>query len=168
MSFFKKLFQYNNFKHNINKNKEIENSNSGFIVVRHFLAYVYSPPSPNRVRVPLTCNFNQASNLLTLRFRLQWALTQSFQDSNLLKTLTLSFYKNEFLNLAQRQNKARMTHKGALKDMQVKFNAQRKKWELLRQKQVGRQINASVFYIINEVELSIYRFLSLGAKNSKR
>ena len=27
---------------------------------------------------------------------------------------------------------------------------------------------ASVLYVINEVELSIYRFLSLGAKNSKR
>ena len=53
---FKKLFKHNKFKHNINKNKEIEleNSNSGFIVVRHFLAYVHSPQSFNRVRIPLT------------------------------------------------------------------------------------------------------------------
>ena len=33
---------------------------------------------------------------------------------------------------------------------------------------MGRQLIASVLYIINEVELSIYRFLSLGAKNSKK
>ena len=33
---------------------------------------------------------------------------------------------------------------------------------------MGRQLNASVFYVINEVELSIYRFLSSGAKKSKR
>ena len=53
---FKNIFKHNKFKHNINKNKEIElkNSNSGFIVVRHFLAYIHSPQSPNRVRVPLT------------------------------------------------------------------------------------------------------------------
>ena len=37
-----------------NKEIELENSNSGFIVVRHFLAYVHSPQSPNQVRVPLT------------------------------------------------------------------------------------------------------------------
>ena len=37
-----------------NKEIELENSNSDFIVVRHFLAYVHSPQSPNRVRVPLT------------------------------------------------------------------------------------------------------------------
>ena len=71
-------------------------------MVRHFLAYVHSPQSLNRVRVPLALSFNQASNLLTLGFQLQWALTQSLQDSNLLKVLTLSFYKNESLNLAQR------------------------------------------------------------------
>nr|CAN81433.1 hypothetical protein VITISV_010698 [Vitis vinifera] len=34
--------------------------------------------------------------------------------------------------------------------------------------EVGRQLIASVLLSINEVELSIYRFLSLGAKNSKR
>ena len=39
---------------------------------------------------------------------------------------------------------------------------------LFDQEQVGRQLIASVLYIINEVELSIYRFLSLGAKKSKR
>ena len=36
-----------------NKEIELENSNSDFIVVRHFLAYVHYPQSPNRVRVPL-------------------------------------------------------------------------------------------------------------------
>ena len=53
---FQKLFQHNKFKYNIIKNKEIEleNSNSYFIVVRHFLAYIHSPQAPNRVRVPLT------------------------------------------------------------------------------------------------------------------
>ena len=63
---FQKLFQHNKFKHNIIKNKEIEweNLNLDFIVVRHFLAYVHSPQSPNRVRVSLTWSFNQASNLL--------------------------------------------------------------------------------------------------------
>ncbi|RVW53931.1 hypothetical protein CK203_072933 [Vitis vinifera] len=40
-------------------------------------------------------------NLFTLGFQLQWALTQTLQDSNLLKALTLNFYKNEFLNFAQ-------------------------------------------------------------------
>ena len=33
--------------------------------------------------------------------------------------------------------------------------------------QVGRQINASVLLLINEVELSIYRFLILEPKNQK-
>ena len=65
---FKKLFQHNKFKHNIikNKNKEIEleNSNSDFIVVRHFPVYVHSPQGLNWVRVPLTWSFNQASKLL--------------------------------------------------------------------------------------------------------
>ena len=31
-----------------------------------------------------------------------------------------------------------------------------------------RQLNASVLYIINEVELSIYRFLTLEAKKNKK
>ena len=53
---FQKLFQHNKFKHNRSKYKEIklENSNSDFIVVRHFLAYIHSPQSPNRMRVLLT------------------------------------------------------------------------------------------------------------------
>ena len=49
-----------------------------------------------------------------------------------------------------------------------RFNAPRKKWELLRQEQVGRQINASVLLLINEMELSIYRFLTPGPKKNKR
>ena len=55
LGFLKKLFLHNNYKHNISKNKkiELENSNSSFIVVRHFHAYVHSPQSPNRVRVLL-------------------------------------------------------------------------------------------------------------------
>ena len=53
---FQKLFQHNKFKYNIIKNKkiELENSNSDFIVVRHFLTYVYSSQAPNRARVLLT------------------------------------------------------------------------------------------------------------------
>ena len=78
---FQKLFQHNKFKHNIIKNKEIEleNSNSDFIVVRHFFTYVHSPQSSNRVRVSLTWNFNQASNLLTLGFRLNGLLHNLFK-----------------------------------------------------------------------------------------
>ena len=82
-------------------------------MVRHFFAYVHSPQSPNRVRVPLTESFNQASNLLALGFRLQWALTQSLQDSNLFKALTLRFLQEMIpqpsLRIAQIQDKARMT-----------------------------------------------------------
>ena len=44
---------------------------------------------------------------------------------------------------------------------------QEKKLELLRQEQVGRQINAGVLLFINKVELSIYRFLTSGAKKPK-
>ena len=36
------------------------------------------------------------------------------------------------------------------------------------QEQVDKLLNASVLLSINEVELSIYRFLSSGVKNSKR
>ena len=39
---------------------------------------------------------------------------------------------------------------------------------VLSQEHVYRQLIASVLYVIHEVELSIYRFLSLGAKKSKR
>ena len=112
---FKNLFEHNKFKHNKNEYKEIklEKSNSDFIVVRHFLAYVHFPQAPNRLRVPLTWSFNQASNLLTLGFRLQWALTQPLQDSTLLKTLTLRLLQNILtqpsLKMAQIQGKARMT-----------------------------------------------------------
>ena len=92
-------------------------------MVRHFLAYVHSPQPPNRVRVLLTLNFNQASNLFTLGFWLQWALTQSLQNLNLLKALTLRLIQEMIpqpsLRIAQIQDKARMTHKSALKDMQV-------------------------------------------------
>ena len=45
---------------------------------------------------------------------------------------------------------------------------QEKKWELLRQEQVGKQINTVVLLLINEVELSIYRFLTSGAKKTKK
>ena len=33
---------------------------------------------------------------------------------------------------------------------------------------MGKKLITSVLYVINEVELSIYRFLSSGAKKSKR
>ena len=53
---FKNIFEHNKFKHNRSKYKgiELEKSNSDFIVVRHFLAYIHSPQAPNLVRVPLT------------------------------------------------------------------------------------------------------------------
>ena len=53
---FQNLFQHNKLKHNRSKNKEVEleKANSDFIVIRHFLAYVHSPQSPNRVKVLLT------------------------------------------------------------------------------------------------------------------
>ena len=38
----------------------------------------------------------------------------------------------------------------------------------MSQEQVGRQVNACVLLLINEVELSIYRFSTLGAKNAKK
>ena len=46
---FLKSFQSQQVQTQYKRNKEIEleNSNSGFVVVRHFLAYVHSPQSPN-------------------------------------------------------------------------------------------------------------------------
>ena len=66
IGFLKILFKHNKFKHKRSKYKEIEleKSNSDFIVVQHFLAYVHSPQASNRVRVPWTWSFNQASNHL--------------------------------------------------------------------------------------------------------
>ena len=69
---------------------------------------------------------------------------------------------------AQIQLNARMNHKSALKDMQMGFNAPRNEWELLRQEQVGRQINISVLFLKNEVELSIYKFLTTRTKKTKK
>ena len=45
-----------------------------FIVVRHFFAYVHSPEPLNRVRVPLSWSFNQASNLFTIGLWFQFTL----------------------------------------------------------------------------------------------
>ena len=99
---FQKLFQHNKFKHNRSKYNEIEleNSNSNFIVVQHFLAYVHSPQAPNRVRVPLTWSFNQAFNILYI-----WIPTpmDSYTISsrfNLLEGSNTQFNKNESVNLA--------------------------------------------------------------------
>ena len=93
---FFKSFQSQQIQIQYKQSKEIEfrEFKLGFIVVRHFLAYVHSPQPPNRVKVPLTWSFNQTSNLLTLGFWLQWALTQPFQDSTLLKALTLRFLQD--------------------------------------------------------------------------
>ena len=52
--------------------------------------------------------------------------------------------------------------------MQMGFNAPRNEWELLRQEQVGRQINISVLFLKNEVELSIYKFLTTRTKKTKK
>ena len=124
---FQKLFQHNKFKHNRSKYKEIklENSNSDFIVVWHFLAYIHSPQSPNRARVPLTWSFNQASNLFYTWIS---ALMGSYTISSRFNSLegsntqfTRMFFYQPSSIMAQIQVKARMTHKGALKDMQVKI-----------------------------------------------
>ena len=45
---------------------------------------------------------------------------------------------------------------------------QEKNWELSRQEQVGKQINVSVLLLINEVELNIYRFITLGTNKTKK
>ena len=122
---FLKSFQSQQIQTQYKQNKEIEfrKFKLGFIVVRHFLAYVHSPQPPNRVRVLLTLNFNQASNLFTLGFWLQWALTQSLQNLNLLKALTLRLIQEIIpqpsLRITQIQDKTRITHKSALKNMQV-------------------------------------------------
>ena len=78
---------------------ELEKSNSDFIVVRHFLAYVHSPQSPNRVRVQL-----EASTKLPIFYT--WIPTPmgSYTISsrfNSLEGFNTQFYKNESLNLAQ-------------------------------------------------------------------
>ena len=142
---FQKLFQHNKFKHNRSKYNEIEleNLNSSFIVVRHFLAYIHSPQAPNQVRVPLTWSFNQASNLFYTWIQ---APTGSYTISSRFNSLegfntqfTRMIFSQPISIMAQIQLKARMTHKGALKKYASEdFNAPRKKWELLRQEQVGR------------------------------
>ena len=61
-----------------------------------------------------------------------------------------------------------MNNNGALKEYATEdFNASRREWELLNQELVSKQINVGVLIFINEIELSIYRFLALGAKISK-
>ena len=63
------------------KEIELERPNTNFIVVR--------PPLPMSTLLKLLtkwgfhypCNFNQASKVFTLRFWLQWVLTQSFKYS---------------------------------------------------------------------------------------
>ena len=52
--------------------------------------------------------------------------------------------------------------------MQMGFNAPKNEWELLRQEQVGRQINISVLFLKNEVEFSIYKFLTTRTKKTKK
>ena len=47
-----------------------------------------------------------------------------------------------------------MNNKGALKNASEDFNALRKEWELLSQEKVGKQINACILMLINEVDLS--------------
>ena len=53
---FLKSFQSQQIQTKYKHDKEIEfrEFKLRFIVVRHFLAYIHSPQSPNRVRVPLT------------------------------------------------------------------------------------------------------------------
>ena len=118
---FQKLFQHNKFKHNRSKYKEIklENSNSDFIVVWHFLAYIHSPQSPNRARVPLTWSFNQASNLFyTWIPTLMGSYTifprfNSLEGSNTQFSRMISSQPSSIMT--QIQIKARMTHMGCTK-----------------------------------------------------
>ena len=60
-----------------------------------------------------------------------------------------------------------MNHKYVLEYANEDLMHQEKKGKLLIQEQVGKQINAGVLFLINEVELSIYRFLTSAAKMSK-
>ena len=120
---FQKLFQHNKFKQNISKYKriELENSNSDFIVVQHFLAYVHSPQSPNRVRVPLSWSFNQTSNLFytwipaLIGFYTISSRFNSLEGFNTQFARMISSQPSSIM--AQIQIKAMMNHKGALKDM---------------------------------------------------
>ena len=66
--------------------------------------------------------------------------------------------------MIQIQLKTRMNHKGALKNIQMKISCTKKRIRPLRQEQIGKQINACVLLLINEVKLFIYRFLTSGAK----
>ena len=45
---------------------------------------------------------------------------------------------------------------------------QKQEMRALNEEQVGRQLIASVFLLTNEVELSIYRFLTSDTKNAKK
>ena len=63
----KYIFKHNKIKYKKHKYKEIrlEKSNPDFIVVQHFLAYIHSPQTPNRVRVP---HILEASTKLLITF----------------------------------------------------------------------------------------------------
>ena len=41
---------------------------------------------------------------------------------------------------------------------------QKRSWKLLYDKQVGKKMIAGVYYTINKVEFSIYKFPALGTK----
>ena len=73
-----------------------------FIVVRHFLAYIHSLQPPNRVRVPLSWSFNQASNLFTIGLWFQFTLLDFWLQApfTLLKRyLTLEQHLKWYLSL---------------------------------------------------------------------
>ena len=44
---------------------------------------------------------------------------------------------------------------------------QRWKMRAFGEKQVSRKLIAGILYVLNELKLSIYKFLVLGAKNTK-
>ena len=126
IGFFKFFFNTTNSSTIEAKNKEIEleKANSDFIVVRHFLAYVHSSQSPNRVRVLLTWFvFNQASNLFYTWISSPMGSYTISSRFNSLEGFNTQFLQEWIpqpsLMIAQIQIKARMKHKGALKDMQV-------------------------------------------------
>ena len=49
-----------------------------------------------------------------------------------------------------------------------KFIVPKRERELLSEEQVAEQLNASVLLFINEVKLSIYKFLASGVKIAKK
>ena len=89
-----------------------------------------------------------------------------------MKALTLRFLQDIItqpsLRMTQIQDKASMTQKCTEGYASGDLMHYERNESFFYQEYVGSLLNASVLLSINEVELSIYRFLSSGVKNSKR